>query len=260
MTAERKTGISDELLAAYADGELDEVSRRRVERAAAKDSEVAERLEAHQKLRETLTRHYAPVAEEAVPERFRMLIGGGAEAVVASPSVIDFGAARQERAKRAEGLLAGRKGLWASLGAVAASLVIGLVVGQFFMGQGMIDGPANGVILRDGQMVASGQLASALDSGLASDGVNGPVSIGLTFRAQSGEWCRSFGGGAQGVACRSGKGWRVEQLLPGSGAESGYRQASSGDPRIAATIEALGGSAPVDAAGEKVARANGWQN
>jgi hypothetical protein len=61
------------------------------------------------------------------------------------------------------------------------------------------------------------------------------------------------------VACREGEGWQVQQVLPGAGQTTAYRQASSADARIMATVGALIAGGPVDAAGEKAAVAKGWR-
>src|SRR3546814_231144 len=66
-------------------------------------------------------------------------------------------------------------------GAIAAALVVGLFAGQ------LVDMPGGGGNLvkgSDGNLVASGKLAAALDSQLASDNpqaLGSPVRIGLTF-------------------------------------------------------------------------------
>lgn len=233
------TAVSEEMLVAYADGELDEVNRRRVERALAEQPELAARLAAHEQVKQSLQRHYAPLAEGDVPERFKALLQPAAEAEVVNLA--------QRRTPRK-----GRPG-WASLTAVAASLVLGLMLGRGLA-------PAGGPVgIEDGQMVARGPLAAALDTQLASASEK-DMRIGLSFRARNGQWCRSFEGAAlSGVACRAGDHWRLEQALPGARQEAAYRQAASADPRIAATVEALIAGAPVDAASEKAARDSGWK-
>lgn len=233
------SSVTDEMLVAYADGELDEVSRRRVERAIAQDAALAQRLEAHEALRSRIGAHYAPVAEEAVPDRFR--------AVLDAPPVIDLSAERERRREQAP-----RRG-WAMVGTIAATLVLGVLIGR---GMGGETGPIG---TDGGRMVAQGTLADALNTQLASAGEVDGIRMGLTFKDRAGGWCRSFQGAAvSGVACRKDDGWRLEQALPGGTGQADYRQAASGDPRIAATVEALMSSAPVDATGEKAARDGGW--
>lgn len=241
------SGISEEALVAYADGELDEVNRRRVERALAEDAGLAARLAAHRRLAAAVAGAFAPLAAEPAPERFRMLLESAA-------TVTPIGRPRRR--------------YWTPA-AIAASLALGLLVGRG------IEGPAGPVGMRGGQLVAQGDLARALDTQLASaQAADAATRIGLSFRARGGDWCRSFEGrDISGVACRADTGWRLEQAVPGhglsgqgllghalpeQGAPSAYRQAASGDTRLLATVQALMADAPVDAAAEKAARDAGW--
>ena len=233
------TDIDEAMLIALVDGELDEVTRRRVERAVADDPALATRLAAHRQLRDRLARHYAPIADDPVPPHMRALLERSATVMpLARP------AARWRN--------------WAMGGAIAASLVLGLGLGRLTGGQ---DGPVG---IEDGVMVAQGPLADALDTQLASASGNAAIRIGLTFQRKGGGWCRSFDGAVAGVACREGQRWQVQQALPGAGPDAGqggtaYRQASSSDARVMATIDALADGAPVDAAGEIRARQSGWR-
>jgi hypothetical protein len=228
------TMIDEAMLIALVDGELDEVNRRRVERAVADDPALAERLAQHRRLRERLSDHYAPVAEEPVPDRLRALLESGA---TVTPII---------QPKR-------RWGSWAIGAAIAASLVLGLGLGRLF------GSDAGTIGVRDGMMVAQGSLATALNDQLASAQGDMPIRIGLTFQRKGGGWCRSFDGALAGVACRERAGWQVQQALPGAGQGAAYRQASSADARVMATVDALIAGAPVDAAGEQAAKAKGWR-
>ncbi len=225
--------IDEAMLIALVDGELDEVNRRRVERAVADDPALAQRLAQHRALRETLSGHYRPVAEEPVPDRFRALL-------TESETVVPM--TRPVR----------RWGGWAMGGAIAASLVLGLAVGRFSGGE------AGPIGMQGGTLVAQGELARALDGQLASAQDGATVRMELSFRRKGGGWCRSFDGAVAGVACRQDDGWQVQQILPGMTQGSDYRQASSADDRLMATVDALIDGAPVDAAGEKAAQAKGW--
>lgn len=228
--------IDEAMLIAWVDGELDEVNRRRVERALAEDPALAVRAAVHRDLRARLTGHFAPIGEEPVPERFRALL-------VESKTVVPL-----KRPARSPW-----RG-WATGGAIAASLLLGLGLGRVSGG----DGEPVGV--RDGVMVAKGQLASVLDDQLAAAQDGAAVRIGLSFRRKGGGWCRSFEGEAlAGVACREEQGWQLQQLVPGTGPETAYRQASSGDARVMATVDALREGPPADAAQEAAAREAGWR-
>ncbi|MDO7835065.1 anti-sigma factor [Sphingobium sp. HBC34] len=226
--------IDEAMLIALVDGELDEINRRRVERAVADDPALAQRLARHRALRDRLSRHYAPVAQEPVPQRLRtMLEESGAVVPLARPA-------------RWRG--------WVTGGAIAASLLLGLGVGRMSGGEGGPIGMQNGV------MVAQGALGEALDTQLASAQQDGnAIRIGLSFRRKGGGWCRSFDGTVAGVACREGEGWQVQQMLPGAGQGTTYRQASSADARVMATVDALIDGAPADATAEKAAQARGWR-
>jgi hypothetical protein len=236
------SGVTDAMLVAYVDGELDEINRRRVERAVAEDERLARRIAAHRRLRESLSGQYQPIADQPVPDRFRSLIAAGSN--VAS--------LEEARAVRKRFPLPG----WPTLAAIAASLVLGLAVGRGLHE----DGSPVGIV--KGQMVAQGDLAHALDTQLASmQDPKGAVRIGVTFRSKEGDWCRSFDGDAlSGVACRGAGGWQLEQAVAaGSKAQQGdYRQASSGDPRIMTTVNALIAGDALDGSEEKAARDAGW--
>src|SRR3546814_16852644 len=101
-------------------------------------------------------------------------------------------------------------------GAIAAALVVGLFAGQ------LVDMPGGGGNLvkgSDGNLVASGKLAAALDSQLASDNpqaLGSPVRIGLTFVGGGGGYCRTFSAvradSLSGIACRLAGAWRLRKL------------------------------------------------
>ncbi|HWV12118.1 MAG TPA: anti-sigma factor [Sphingobium sp.] len=230
------TDIDEAMLIAWVDGELDEVNRRRVDRAVAEDPALAQRLETHRELRQRLAGHYAPVEAEPVPVAMRMLLEE-------SGKVASLGRTSALRSRN----------LWIG-GAIAASLVIGLGIGR------MASGPAGPIAVSDGVMVAKGDLASALDTQLASAQQDAPIRIGLSFKRQGGGWCRSFEGSTMsGVACREDESWQIQQLIPGAPQSTEYRQASSIDDRVTATIDALMEGAPADATHEAAARASGWR-
>jgi anti-sigma factor RsiW len=230
------TDIDEAMLIAWVDGELDEVTGRRLERAVAEDPALAERLEMHRRLRARVADHYAPIEAEPVPPAMRALLNDSGKVVpIARP-------------------VAPRWRSWTLGGAIAASLVLGLGIGR------LSNNPAGPIAVHDGVMVAQGQLASILDTQLASAQGDAPVRIGLSFQRKGGGWCRSFEGQAlSGVACRNGGSWQVQQLVPGAGPTTGYRQASSADERITATIDALIDGSPADAGEEAAAKAKGWR-
>jgi hypothetical protein len=230
--------IDDDLLMAFADGELDDLTRARVERAMAADPALRAQLEQQQKLRATLAAFYGPAAEEEVPERFRAML---------DTKVVDFAAAKARRARP----------LWQDLAALAATLLLGLALGRALLM------PAAGPVgTENGTMVARGPLADALDSQLASaQAPDAATRIGISFAAADGRLCRSFDGAAMaGIACRGDRGWELMMTTAGSGApHPEYRQAGSANPLVAQAAQELMAGEPFDASAERQARDSGWR-
>jgi anti-sigma factor RsiW len=224
-------------VAAFVDDELDDLTARRIERAAENDPALAAEIARHRALKARLSAHYAPVAEEAVPERLRALL--------IDPK-IDASLSERREAKRAR---------FAPMhwGAIAASLVLGLTIGM----RPWL--PAADVNSAGGTLVASGSLAAALDTQLASNQPSdAAVRIGLSFRDKQGRTCRSFEGRAlAGIGCRNAGGWVLERVMGGQSG-SDYRQASSG--ALAADAAAMMAGDPFDAAAERDARDKDWSN
>jgi anti-sigma factor RsiW len=230
--------IDDDILMAFVDGELDDISRARVERAVAEDPALRARLAQQQKLRATLSAFYGPVAEEAVPERFRAML---------DTNVVDLPATNVRPARP----------VWQNFAALAATLLLGLALGR---PQRM---PAGGPVgIENGAMVAQGPLANALDTQLASaQAPDAATRIGTSFAAADGRLCRTFDSAAMaGVACRGDQGWQLMMTSAGSaGPRNDYRQAGSADPLVAQAAQELMAGEAFDAAAERRARDSGWR-
>lgn len=231
--------IDDDMLMAFVDGELDEVSRARVERAVAEDPALGARLAQQQRLRQTLAAHYGPVAEEEVPDRFRAQL---------ETNVVSLPAAMPKP-----------RPLWQTLTALAATLVLGLALGRTLLAPGA-SGPFT---VEGGAMVARGELASALDTQLASaQAQDAPTRIGVSFTSTDGRACRSFDSqAAAGIACRGDAGWQVMMTAAGTGRQqSDYRQAGSENPRVLQAAQEMMAGEPYDDAAERRARDSGWRS
>ncbi len=230
------SSISDETLMAYADGELDADTADVVERAMAADPALAVRVGEHRALREQVFGAFAPVLDEAVPVRLRAAAAG----------VVDLLAVRAKRERRWS---------WPEWGALAATLLVGVLAGTVGQRQA-----GDATLAADGALVARGQLAEALSQQLAS-GAPGAVKIGVSFLASDGSYCRSFvmGKGA-GLACRRAGQWQLPVMAQAqAGAEGAYKQAANAMP--AAVMEAIDAriqGAPLDAKAEQAARERGW--
>ena len=238
--------FDDETIIAYVDGECDAVTARRIEKAMASDRILADRIAREQALKNRVMAHYDPVALDPVPDRLSALLTAAME----SPVDTSLSERRADRDRNKNGRRSFGVAQW---GAMAATLALGIVVGQFGLGQ-------NGTPIaeRDGTLIASGALETALETQLAStQGDDNSYRIGLTFRSKSDEICRSFDGKAvSGIACRGDDRWRLETALPGQ-ATGPYRQASSGE--INARAAAMMAGAPVDADTERELKESGWK-
>lgn len=226
---------SDDTLMAYADGELEAAERAAIEQAMRTDPAIAAAVERHRALRADVAAAFAGILDEPVPARLRP------PAPIVSLAV--------ERDKR-------RRWSWPEWGALAATLVVGVLAGRMIPGGG---GPA--IAGNGNQVVAQGELAAALDRQVGGK-AEGAVKVGVSFAARDGAYCRGFVMGASaGLACREGGQWKIPVLAEAEKeAAGGYRQAGSAlPPAVLDAIDARIADRPLDAAGEEAARARGWR-
>jgi hypothetical protein len=243
--------FSDETLMAYADGELEAATRAAVEAAMAADPEVARRIAQHQALRARLRSAFDPLLAEPPPER--LLAAARGTAMQPLPGKVT--ALRR----------AGARWSWPQWGALAASLVLGVLLGPW-----LLRAPGGApLITRDGTLLAAGTLARALSEQLASNQpASAAVQIGVSFRSRGGDYCRSFvlheKSALAGLACRDHGAWRLEALAASEsapGAGGAYRAAAAAlPPAVAGTLDALIAGEPLDARAEAAARDRGWKD
>ncbi len=243
--------IGDETLMAYADGELDPVRRLEIERALASDPDLRRRLEAQQRLRARISSHYAPVAEEPIPDRFAAMIRASAVGNDNQADVADLAAARSKRRPLSA---------WHNMAALAATFILALFLGQVMPPLFSVEvrsGDESPIAVADGTLVARGGLDSALRQQLASD--RGETRIGVSFAANDGRYCRTFEDPRlSGLACAGEHGWELIATAPGTRVGGEYRQASSGNALVLGAAQDMMAGDPLDAAGERRARDLGW--
>ncbi len=231
MTFDRAT------IAAYVDGELDLIAAKRIEKAMTDDAGLLQAVEQQRLLRSKLAGHYAPVLDEALPDRLTALL----------TSNVDDSLTRRRETGEA------RRPAIAQWSAMAASLALGLMIGGY-----AFDRDAGYVSDNGGNMVASGALSNALDTQLAA--TQAPAStirIGTSFADQSGSYCRTFESTVvDGIACNSDGDWQLRQTVSGEKATQ-YRQASAG--ALAEAAAAMIAGEPFDAVQEKAAKDRGWK-
>jgi hypothetical protein len=234
--------IEDETFFAWLDGELSGDEAAAVERAVAADPRLSALAEEHRRMQAGLKDIFGQVAAAPAPERLR--------AAVRFPqaNIADLTALRRARKSRRWPALT----QWA---AMAATLAIGILVGTLLQERGGAP-----IQLQNGRIYAASPLQHALDTQLAS-APSGDVRIGLTFRDQAGQICRSFTEqSASGLACRAGDRWQVRGLFGApEGQSSDYRMAAGMDPNLAALVDSSMAGEPFDAAQERAARQHGWK-
>ncbi|MGA2562896.1 MAG: anti-sigma factor [Steroidobacteraceae bacterium] len=234
--------ISDDLLMAYADGEFDKPEfaseRSAVEMAIASDPELARCVERFRASRRDLGSLYAEVLEEPVPKR--LLNTARARSRVAAP--------------------AGKLQSWF---AIAASLIVGLLVGHY----ALLSQEVGPIAVNGGSLLAQSALRQALSDQLAADQPRtAAVQIGLSFRSKAGQYCRTFvleqRQPVSGLACHQGAQWRIDALALAETAGNGgaaYRPAGSALPAaVRAAVEDQMAGEPLDAQGEMRAKRAGW--
>lgn len=247
--------ISDDILMAYADSELDEPGRSEVERAIAGDAALAERARLQTAMRERLKAAYRPVVDEPVPERLlqsvRQTPGAAPAGQLVSLAEIRAG----KEARRASAWAQS----WARWGGMAASVLLGVVIGKLIPTVG--DAPS--FETRAGRLVARGAVSQALSTQLASAPVrNGVVAVQLSFIDRSGSYCRTFTTvGLAGLACRDGPDWTVQVLARvDAGPSTGMRQAATAlPPAILSEVDQRIQGGALDAKGEQAAMSQGWR-
>ncbi len=230
------TRIDDDLLMAYADGELPPEQVSRIEALLARDPEARKRVRLYRESAALARAAFAPTLEEPLPAALEERVR---EMAREDSRVIRFPASPRRRMLRRLALP-----LAASL-----ALVIGFAAGSRLQPEG-----------------ESALLARALES--TPSGAIGPGEVLplATLESADGRWCRQFerprdGRIARGVACREPDGrWRVVALLEQeTGGGSGYRPAGAPEDPLAPLVDKLGMQA-IDAEAEAGLIASGWHS
>lgn len=255
--------VTDEELMAYVDGELPAHEAQRIAAVVSADPSLGARVDAEKRLRAMLRGHLDPVTDEPVPEELTLLIAAAAAdqteremtdaAQPHTEGVVDLAAARAKRNLGAHLAHKAWSGQWRLGTAIAASLVLGLVIGTQLSGGG-------DVVDREGRLVASGSLAKDLDTRLASS-QEGDLRIVTSFQRKDGDYCRVYAASASsGIACKEEGRWILERTVGGQSAQAGeYRQAGSAQQDLMAAAQDMAEGEPLSAAQEGAAVERGWK-
>lgn len=244
--------FDDETLGAYVDGELDAATGARLEEAAATDAVLAGRIDKARRLKALLGGAFSTVMTEPAADRFTRVIAEGA--APASAEIIRFKARPEPKPKaKPQAASPATTATWSGggLGAMAACLAAGVIIGVI----------APWKTTGDAALSPSRAVTVALNR-QASGPHEGPVRIGLSFKAKDGAYCRTFSAGATaGLACRDGEAWIVRAAAPAVAVpDTAYRTASSAPPpAVLDAVDALIQGAPLDAKAEAKARSAGWK-
>jgi len=240
--------VTDEELMAYVDGELDAARSESLRQEISASAELTRRVAGQQALRDRLRNAFDRTLEEPVPPRLTDL--------ASHDRVIDLASFARRRPPRT---------VWLSGLALAAGIVLGIALGPALV---KLAREQPDVIANGANVAAGGALADALSRRLASEqSASNPIRLGVSFVANSGEYCRTFvsqhGDDAlAGMACRQGAEWRIDALqsVPiAAGDSAGYRQAATSlPPLVRQTAEASMAGDPLDARGEAAARDRQW--
>lgn len=289
-------GVPDDLtLMAYADGQLEAAAALAVEQALARNPALAARVQAHQALARRVAAAFGPALDEPVPARLQSLLQATpppASSSAKAAAVADFAAARadrEERAARSARAAAAAEPTdaaaktpawgdgWARWGGMAASLVLGLLLGlgapQWGGGGGGAGrGDGGGDVAGDGfaisgtRLLATGAVAQALQT--QPSGAAGAVAVTLSFVDREGRYCRAFSTAGQGgLACREGGRWAmtawVAQTPPAAtapgAAPTPMRQANTALPAaVLQEVDARIAGSALDASAEAAALQRGW--
>jgi len=246
--------VTDEELVAFLHGELGEEASASIEAVLLADPELAQRAERMAEQDEQIRLAFAPILEEEVPERLSAIV----TAKSAEADVIDFATAKAKRGRAGWGL--------PQLGAMAASLVLGL-----FIGQSLIDGSSNTaeealLVATQGGLRVNPEVQEVLSKSPSGRAVSvaglGKVDVAITFAANDGRLCRQFAleGSTRtddAVACRDGGEWKLEALGLRPEA-SGEMRTAGGDvsPAVVSTVDGMIAGEPLLGAAEASALRN----
>ncbi|WP_237152124.1 anti-sigma factor family protein [Oryzibacter oryziterrae] len=248
--------FTDEILMAYADGELDEPAARRVEMAMGADPAISARVVAFLRSRRLAKAAYAAPADVEVPEALRKAIEADMAAfrersgpvLPAADNVVAF-------PRKTEG---GRPFLRSMMAAAAAVVAaVGIVYGTF----GWQSKSAMEMNLAELDHPEVVEKLATLASGDTAHLGNTAMTAVESFAGQGGELCRSFDltdpdSRTQAVACRAGTSWQVRFAMvgPAPKATEGYDTAS-GDEALSNYLSSIDAGPAMDKAAEAEALA-----
>ena len=238
--------FSDEMLMAYADGELDLVARAEIEAAMARDPEVARAVERHRATGRAGSR--APTtacSRSPCRERLAALVAGTGDAPIVDLAA-RRGAPRASRSVRCDCRHGPR---------IAASVAVGLFVGMLLMRE-----PA--APYARPSTACSSRAASSTRRWIRSShrrhrrlrGSHRHQLPRIATATIAGRFTCSATRPLAGLACRSGEDWQLQVLAAAPAREGEVRPAAAMPIAVLQAVDAAIDGEPLDAAAEAAAR------
>lgn len=254
--AETNIDLTDELLVAYVDDELEPAEREMVSSVLASNQTLSHRAEEMRLARDLLREAFPLRPDASIPPAIEAAADRLAEACSRRAS------AQVESSFR-----------WRWKYAIAAAVVLCLTASATYLawrgGRESSRQPVTALM----RISRDTPLHRVLESTPGAEAVNvleedAVVRAVLTFRAKDGRFCREFeiladSGAATGIACREHGEWRTEVLRSAAAAQIGgdrYRPAGESDePAVAQVAEHLIQGDPLSAEEEARVLASGWR-
>jgi hypothetical protein len=255
--AEGKLDLTDELLVAYVDDELDEAQRAMVRSVLDSNPMLCRRAEEMRLSRDLLREAFPLQVSAPVPAGIDAAANRLAEAC-AKLSAPPAPASRFEGRRK-----------YAMAAAVVLSLTAAAGYLAWRMGLGFPQEPVTQLLQLDPDSALNGVLESTPSAQVVNASTEGAsIRAVLTFRAKDGRFCREFevvapAGGSTGIACRDHGVWRAEVLLSATAAppDSNYYTPAGGseEPAVAEVADRLIQGDPLSAEEEARLLSNGWR-
>jgi hypothetical protein len=255
--------FSDEILMAFADGELEGAEREAVERAIDADPAVAARVATFLETRERVSGAFGKVVSARPPDRlFEAVIGRGMAAgatIVRAEAGVSVPFDKPANENR-------RESTWRPL-AFAASIAAATAGVAGYLAGTVRNDPASALAVLAATPLEIGRILSAPTEGVSTilAGPSTTASITGTFRIRDGRICRAFevrhpasNTAADAIGCRDGATWRLEAAVPRALTDGAFRPAS-GSAGVDAILDAAGAGQPLAKAEIEAAAKNGWR-
>lgn len=249
--------ITDELLVAYVDDELDEAQRAMVRSILETNPTLGRRADEMRLSRDLLREGFPLRSDAPVPAAIDAAASRLAEACAGPVS-------HRARASRFQN---GRKYAFAAALVLSVTAAAGYLVWR--SGHGSAREPVAALLQIGPGTTLNEVLESAPSAEVTSVPAEGAaVRAVLTFQSKDGRFCREFeilapAGGSTGIACRDDGVWRAEVLLSAEAApvDSNFYTPAGGsdEPAVAEVAERLMQGDPLGAQEEAQLLASGWR-